>query len=139
MSAAWQARVDLAAAYNLCDKLGLNEGICNHLSALVPGTTDHFLVIRYGLLWSEVTPDNLVVVDASGAIVEGEGPVEVTALRIHAAVHQADPLTATPPSFTRTCRMPPRCAAQSSLSWSCAIKTRAASSTISRTIDSSTV
>ena len=46
-------RRDLAATYNLLHRLGLNEGACNHLSALVPGTRDRFLLNRYGLLWSE--------------------------------------------------------------------------------------
>jgi len=86
-----QARIDLAAVYRLLDKYKLNEGICNHLTALVPGTTDRFLVIRYGLLWSEVTASNLVMVDAQGNIIEGEGPVETTAFQIHKAIHLADP------------------------------------------------
>ena len=50
----WSVRVDLAAVYRLCDRLGLNEGVCNHLSALVPGHHDRFLVNRYGLGWDEV-------------------------------------------------------------------------------------
>lgn len=91
MSTIWQARVDLAAVYRLLDRFKLNEGICNHLTALVPGTTDRFLVIRYGLLWSEVTASNLVMVDAKGTIIEGEGPVETTAFQIHRAIHLADP------------------------------------------------
>ena len=52
----WQARVDLAACYHLCNKMDLNEGICNHLTVMVPGTTDRFLCIPYGLLWDEVRP-----------------------------------------------------------------------------------
>ena len=85
-------RTDLAATYRLCDKLGLNEGIDNHLTALVPGSRgDRFLVIRYGLLWSEVTAENLVLVDADGTILAGEGPVETTAFEIHRAIHLQDP------------------------------------------------
>ena len=85
-------RKDLAATYRMLDKWGLNEGVCNHLTALLPGTTDRFLVIRYGLRWSEVTPENLVLLDASGTILQGEGPVEVTAFEIHRAIHLADPV-----------------------------------------------
>jgi len=84
-------RADLAATYRLLDKMGLNEGVCNHLTALVPGRTDRFLVIQYGLLWSEVTADNLVLIDATGKILQGDGPVEVTAFEIHRAIHLADP------------------------------------------------
>ena len=42
---AWQARCDLAAAYHLCNQMDLNEGICNHLTVMVPGTTDRFLCV----------------------------------------------------------------------------------------------
>ena len=86
-----KTRADLAATYRMLDRLGLNEGVCNHLTALLPGTRDRFLVIRYGLLWSEVTPENLVLIDATGRILEGEGPIEVTAFEIHRAIHLADP------------------------------------------------
>ena len=44
-----KARVDLAACYRVLDRLGLNEGIDNHLTVMVPGTTDRFLCISYGL------------------------------------------------------------------------------------------
>lgn len=56
---AWQARVDLAACYHLCNKMDLNEGICNHLTVMVPGTSDRFLCIPYGLLWDEAGPRDL--------------------------------------------------------------------------------
>ena len=35
----WQARVDLAAAHRLAVMHGLNEGIFNHLTLVVPGPT----------------------------------------------------------------------------------------------------
>jgi ribulose-5-phosphate 4-epimerase/fuculose-1-phosphate aldolase len=91
LDACRRARIDLAAVYRLLDKMDLNEGICNHLTAMVPGTTDRFLCVRYGLLWSEVTASNLVLLDASGKILEGEGPIETTAFEIHRAIHLADP------------------------------------------------
>jgi ribulose-5-phosphate 4-epimerase/fuculose-1-phosphate aldolase len=84
-------RRELAAVYRICDKLGLNEGVCNHLSAILPGEPFRFLVIRYGLGWDEVTAENLVACDQHGNIVAGEGPVETTAIKIHAAVHLSDP------------------------------------------------
>ncbi|CAE8649359.1 unnamed protein product [Polarella glacialis] len=85
-------RRHLAAVYRTCHRLGLNEGVCNHLSALVPGDEPYrFLVIRYGLSWDEVTPNNLVLCDCDGNIIAGTGPVETTAMQIHAAVHMSDP------------------------------------------------
>ena len=49
-----QARVDLAACYRLADHFGLNEGIDNHMTMLLPGHDDRFLLAPFGLHWSEV-------------------------------------------------------------------------------------
>ena len=87
-----RARCDLAAAYNLTDKLGLNEGICNHLTVLVPGKPLRFLVIAYGMGWDEVSPKSLLLCDEDGTVLEGEGEVEKTAFEIHRAIHLADPV-----------------------------------------------
>ena len=48
------ARVDLAACYRLADRFGLNEGIDNHMTMLVPGCSDRFLLAPFGMHWSEV-------------------------------------------------------------------------------------
>ena len=60
----WKARVDLAAVYRACHNHGMNEGINNHLTATVPGMPGHFLVFAFGLLWSEVTASNLLLMDS---------------------------------------------------------------------------
>ena len=39
-----QARVDLAAILRWSPRLGLNEGVDNHFSVLVPGTEDRFII-----------------------------------------------------------------------------------------------
>lgn len=83
------AREDLAAAYRLADRYGLSEGICNHLTLAVPGRDDRFLLVPYGMHWSEVTASSLLVVDADGNKVEGEGFIEPTAFYIHGAIHKA--------------------------------------------------
>jgi hypothetical protein len=54
-SAAWQARVDLAAADRLADSQGFGEGIFNHFTLATPDTDDRYLQIPFGLHWSEVT------------------------------------------------------------------------------------
>src|ERR1700687_1482120 len=89
-----QARVDLAAAYRLAVRFGLNEGIDNHFTLMVPGSRDRFLLNAFGLHWSEVTASNLIVVDAKGNVVEGEGEAETTAVCIHAPIHVANPRAA---------------------------------------------
>ncbi len=85
------AREDLAAAYRLAERHGFNEGICNHFTLAVPGRHDRFLLIPYGMHWSEVAVSSLLVVDTEGNQVEGEGFIEPTAFYIHGAIHKARP------------------------------------------------
>ena len=84
-----RARRELAAAYRLAERLGLNEGISNHFTLRVPGESDRFLVIPHGLHWSEVTASRLLVVDQEGRVVEGEGEIESSALFIHSRILRA--------------------------------------------------
>ena len=86
-----QARVDLAACHRLADRFGLNEGIDNHLTLMVPGHTDRFLLAPFGMHWSEVKASDFLVVDFDGQIVSGHGAVEDTALFIHQPVHRLSP------------------------------------------------
>ena len=89
--AVWQARVDLAACFRMASRLGFHEGICNHLSAMVPGSDSLFLVNPYGWGFHEVTASRLLVCDFEGRVVAGEGEPEATAFYIHARVHKALP------------------------------------------------
>ena len=84
-------RVDLAAALRLAARHGLEEGICNHFSALAPGRDDLFLVNPYGLAFREVTASSLLLCDFLGNVLEGEGTPEATAFYIHARMHRAKP------------------------------------------------
>jgi ribulose-5-phosphate 4-epimerase/fuculose-1-phosphate aldolase len=86
-----QARIDLAACYRLADHFGMNEGIDNHMTVLVPGRSDRFLLAPFGLHWSEVKASDFMVVDFDGQIQSGRGPIEDTALFIHLPVHRFAP------------------------------------------------
>jgi ribulose-5-phosphate 4-epimerase/fuculose-1-phosphate aldolase len=86
--AVWQARVDLAACFRMASRLGFHEGICNHLSAMVPGSDTLFLVNPYGWGFHEITASRLLVCDFEGRVVAGEGIPEATAFFIHARVHK---------------------------------------------------
>ena len=88
LSDADRVRIDLAAALRSASRLGLGEGICNHFSMALPGAPGHFLINPLGLHWSEVTPGDLVVVDAQGRKVSGKHRVEPTAFFIHSAIHR---------------------------------------------------
>lgn len=85
------ARSELAACFQLAALHGLEEGICNHFSAMVPGRDDLFFVNPYGYAFEEVNVDNLLVCDFHGNVVTGEGQPESTAFHIHARLHKQLP------------------------------------------------
>jgi ribulose-5-phosphate 4-epimerase/fuculose-1-phosphate aldolase len=86
-----EQREDLATAFRFAAALGLNEGICNHFSLAVPGDAERYLINPYGVHWSEMRPDDLLLIDGDGLVVEGDGVVEATARNIHVAAHRANP------------------------------------------------
>lgn len=87
----WQARVDLAACFRMAARYGMEEGICNHFSAVAPGYDDLFIVNPYGYAFSELTASMLLVCDFHGNVVSGTGMPEATAFYIHARVHKNIP------------------------------------------------
>jgi len=89
--AVWQARVDLAACFRMAARYGLEEGICNHFSAMVPGYDDLFIVNPYGYAFRELTASMLLICDFHGHVVSGHGQPETTAFYIHARIHKNIP------------------------------------------------
>ena len=87
----WQARADLAACFRMAARHGLEEGICNHFSAMVPGYDDLFIVNPYGYAFRELTASHLLICDLDGNVVAGEGQPEATAFYIHARIHKRIP------------------------------------------------
>jgi ribulose-5-phosphate 4-epimerase/fuculose-1-phosphate aldolase len=88
----WQVRVDLAAAHRLAVLHGFHEGIFNHFTLAVPGTSDRYFQIPFGLHWSEVTASCFMEVSfATGEVLLGDGLVEQSAYCIHAPIHRALP------------------------------------------------
>ncbi len=83
-----QARVHLAAAHRLAALHELEEGIDNHFTVTLPGRDDRYLILPFGLHWSEARASDLIVFDESGATLEGEGAVELSAQCIHAPIHR---------------------------------------------------
>lgn len=87
----WQARIDLAACLRTAARHGLEEGICNHFSAVVPGHPDLFLVNRLGYAFEEASASNLLICDFDGNVLSGDGEPEATAFYIHARLHRMSP------------------------------------------------
>jgi ribulose-5-phosphate 4-epimerase/fuculose-1-phosphate aldolase len=91
LSAAEQARLDLAAALRWAARLGLNEGVCNHFSLKVPDAEDRYFVNPHALHWDEIRASDLIVVDGEGRHIEGRHTIEPTAFFIHSRLHRARP------------------------------------------------
>jgi len=84
-----QIRVDMAAAFRWCERLGLNEGIANHFSVAVDEAGARFLVNPEGKYWSRLRASDMVEVDARNP--DAAQGVDRTALDIHGALHRALP------------------------------------------------
>ena len=92
-----QLREHLALSYRCAHKNDLNEGCDNHLSACLE-SQDAFLTLPYGILWSTVQPEDLILVDFDGKVLKEsarkdaiEGHVyepDVTAIQIHGKIHK---------------------------------------------------
>ena len=88
----WQARVDLAAAYQLAAIYRWTDLIYTHYSMRVPGT-EHVLINSYGLMFDEITASSLVKIDLEGNLIDdpmGMG-INQAGFVIHGAIHLARP------------------------------------------------
>ena len=82
------AKVHLAAAHRLAVMHELEEGIDNHFTVTLPGTDDQYLILPFGLHWSEARASDMLIFNEAGNVLEGEGDVELSALCIHAPIHR---------------------------------------------------
>ncbi len=78
-----RTRQDLAAMYRLVDHHGWTDLIYNHISAKIPGEAGAYLVNPYGLLYDEVTPENLVKVSLSDGAILAHDPTALTNVAAH--------------------------------------------------------
>jgi ribulose-5-phosphate 4-epimerase/fuculose-1-phosphate aldolase len=83
-----QAKVHLAASLRLAALHDLEEGIDNHFTMKVPGAQDQYLVLPFGLHWSEARASDMMVFNEAGHTLEGRGVVELSAQCIHAPLHR---------------------------------------------------
>ncbi|MGI4839872.1 MAG: class II aldolase/adducin family protein [Janthinobacterium lividum] len=91
VAAQQQAREDLAAAHRLAVWHDFSEGIYNHFTVAVPGSSDSFLLPPFGLHWSEVMASELMEIGFDGRQLSGEGIIQRSAYCIHAPIHAAHP------------------------------------------------
>jgi ribulose-5-phosphate 4-epimerase/fuculose-1-phosphate aldolase len=83
-----EAKIHLAAAHRLAVLHELEEGIDNHFTVTVPGKNDQYLILPFGLHWSEARASDMIVFDEAGRTIEGNGVCELSAQCIHAPIHR---------------------------------------------------
>lgn len=80
----------LALSCRMLRMLDLDEGsISGHISFKVPGSENLFWVNPFGVLFDEVTPENLILVNENGIVLEGDHPINVAGFCIHSSIHQS--------------------------------------------------
>jgi len=79
----------LAASYRLFARFGFDEGVAGHITVRDPEHADRFWVNPFGKYFGAVRASDLLLVDHSGEVVEGRGPVNRAAFAIHSRVHAA--------------------------------------------------
>jgi ribulose-5-phosphate 4-epimerase/fuculose-1-phosphate aldolase len=85
-------RHELADCYHLFAHLGWSEAIFNHITIRVPGAERRYLINPFGLLYEEVTPENLIKIDLDGKPAgHAEHIVNPAGFIIHSAIHRARP------------------------------------------------
>ena len=83
-----RTRIHLAAALRLAVMHELEEGIDNHFTVVVPGRTGQYLILPFGLHWSEARASDMIIFDDEGQTVEGNARCELSAWCIHAPIHR---------------------------------------------------
>ncbi len=84
----WETRVDLAAAFRLVDLYGWSDMLATHLSARIPGPSDHFLINPMGVLFEEMTASDLIKLDIDGNILSDTSrSINPAGYTIHSAIH----------------------------------------------------
>jgi len=84
----------LAQAFRIFASLGFDDGVAGHITARDPIRPDAFWVNPFGLDFSLITPDVLLLVDHHGEILEESGPIRNlnrAAFMIHGELHKARP------------------------------------------------
>ncbi|XP_055087858.1 alpha-adducin isoform X12 [Periophthalmus magnuspinnatus] len=87
-------RCKLAAFYRLTDLFGWSQLIYNHLTVRLNTDEERFLIVPFGLLYSEVTASSLVKLDLQGEIVDRGSTnlgVNKAGFVLHSAIYSSRP------------------------------------------------
>lgn len=86
-----ERKTKLAAALRIFGRLGFDEGLAGHITARDPFDPTHFWVNPAGRSFKLMCVSDLIKVDDSGDILEGNGLLNQAAFAIHSRIHKARP------------------------------------------------
>ena len=78
----------LASAFRLFGKFGFDEGVAGHITVRDPEFPDQFWVNPMGVSFKQIKVSDLLRVDHSGDVLEGEGLLNGAAFTIHSHIHK---------------------------------------------------
>ncbi|XP_060634019.2 alpha-adducin isoform X9 [Anolis sagrei] len=87
-------RCKLAAFHRLADLFGWSQLIYNHITVRVNSEQEHFLIVPFGLLYSEVTASSLVKINVQGDVIDRGSTnlgVNQAGFTLHSAIYAARP------------------------------------------------
>lgn len=85
-------RGQLASFYHLVSHLGWDELVFNHISARMPGEEERYLVNPFGLLYDEITPENLITVGVDGQLIgHSDHGANPAGFALHGVIHENRP------------------------------------------------
>src|SRR6218665_551492 len=85
-------RTRLASLYRLLAFFRMTDLIDTHISARIPGTANQFLINRYGVLFHQMQPQDLIRIDPEGQPIDAPDAaqrVNAAGFTIHSAIHMA--------------------------------------------------
>ena len=84
---------DLAATFRWTARLNMHEGVANHFSACVPGSSNSFYVNKAGIHFSKIKASDLILVTDKNIEELKKNPdiVDSTAINIHGTIHKKVP------------------------------------------------
>ena len=84
---------NLAATFRWTARLNMHEGVANHFSACVPGSSTDFYVNKAGIHFSRIRASDLILVTKENIKDLKNKPhlIDPTAINIHGAIHQKVP------------------------------------------------
>jgi ribulose-5-phosphate 4-epimerase/fuculose-1-phosphate aldolase len=84
---------DLAATFRWTARLNMHEGVANHFSACIPGSSTDFYVNKAGTHFSQIKASDLILVTKENINDLKNKPnlIDPTAINIHGAIHEKVP------------------------------------------------